>query len=571
MTEMVDDIIDTPVSERTELLRSFTERLKDKKILDKQETLDGNEGTYDVILLHDSTQLIPASKLLMPGGAIMLAVRNASGMAALWGGATSGGVEKPSVSELARKAGFRYCSFYYPFPDPESPHVLISEAGFEELEVGNLIEPVLAGYPPGLARRLVASKLIIEVSDYFFVVVSDNPSWLPDPDILAWTYNPGRTTAYKKMNTIYRDAGGTIRVRRQALGTQADGNGPVRQVLSEEAYVSGRLYSLELVEIMSVAGWSAAGIAAWAERWVELLRKHVMATVTGEWLEGRYLDLVPFNVIDSDGRLEVIDLEWVTAEFLPLCYVLFRGLYHSLARVRTVALPAPGTPINLYGLCLEVASRFFDKGTEILETFVALEPHYFGEVFDGDGAPPGDVDLSIRPQEPSRVASGAGKLYPLTNLTLQVFVESPDKPFSEETSAVIRIALTPERTTYTIPLPNCTPDVVRIRIDPNDHSGLMQLHTVCLRSGEQALFCWTPFSQTEAAFNGVMILNAPPTLPDPVMVLLNYDPMLIFPLPAGTLPHPEATVMLEVEVSKLGPGVFEAMRGDLASFCELLI
>lgn len=479
------------------------------------------------------------------------------------------GSGKEELSAMLRETGFRQCCFYYPFPHWRSPAVLLSEQAFDSelLDAGNLIEPVLLGegYPYPLIHGLLNNGLMQELSSYFFVVVSDNPYWLADPNTLAWTFTPGRSDAFKKLTSFYRSVGGELCVRREPYMAAPIEAGPVRQELHEERYLPGRLYSLELAGIVSRKGWSVADVVAWARPYLALLQDH--ADAEGR-LEGRYLDLVPFNLVVRKEGLAAIDLEWVAADRLPAGYVFFRGLYHSFSRVGPVGLPLEGTPTNLYGLCLAVAGALFPSVEGMLEAFLELEPLYFGVVFR-NAAAPGDSDLEVRAGQWARQQLPGDRLYPLTNLNLQVFVEGPGKGFSEDTSTLLRIGLTGQRKVYSVTLPHFADDIEKLRIDPSDHSGLVQLHAVHLRSGGEELFYWTPYSRTEVELNGVLLLNAAPALPCPVMVLLNYDPMLVFTLPAINRKDGATPVVLEIEVSALTPALYGAVRNNLKLLSEL--
>jgi len=551
-------------SDMADVLRPFGDRLEGKNML-----VMGEDGSslyeagikYDVVVFSliggsPAPMIGKAAGLLASGGALMIGMEGEGGAKDLRNGVPAF-PGKQELVEAARQAGFRYCSFYYPFPDIDSPEVFLSEGAYENavLDVGNLIEPVLKS-----GRQL---------RDKFFVVASDNAYWLPAPELFAWTFNPGRAMPYKKMTTFYRGEDGELWVRRQHYAGEVNilPAGPVRQELREERYLPGRLYSLELGAIVSCRGWSVDNVTAWVRRFFEVLQGHA-----GEEgvLEGRYLDLVPFNMVDYDGVLTAIDLEWVAADALPLEYVFFRGLYHSLARAGPVAMPMEGTPMNLYSLCLAVAAALFPSTEGMLEDFLRLEPRYFGAVFGVGDRPPGDKDLQVSAAHWVRPLRPGNRLYPLSNLNVQVFVERPGQGFSEEMSTMLRIGLTTARKIYSTPLPFFADDVVKLRIDPTDHSGLVQLHAVHLRREGEELFYWTPYSRMEVELNGVMLLNAGPSLPCTVMVLLDYDPMLIFSVPSGLVLTGAAPVVLELEVSALAPEVYDAVRNSFMQLCEML-
>jgi hypothetical protein len=558
--------VQATISDTHDILRPFRDRLRDKKVLVMEGSAgytqgpDGCGSKYDVVVLPATSGaqtplLTRAAGFLAAGGALMICLKNG----------------KQQFRELAGQAGFLYCSFYYPFPTIESPEVLLSEGAFDSpaFDVGNLIEPVLRndGYAHMFIRGLLASGLMRDLGDDLFAVASNNADWLPAQDVFAWTFNSGRALPYRKMTIFYRGKDGDLRVRRQRYDSEAASgcDGPVRQELQDEPYLTGRLYSLELAEIVSRAGWAVDDLAVWARRYLSLLTRY--ADKQGR-LDGRYLDLVPFNLVEGAEGLRPIDLEWVAPEPLPVSYVFFRGIYHSLARAGGVAMPLEATPMNLYGLCLAIAGQVFPSTELMLENFVALEPRYFGVVFDGDARPPGDTDLMVRqrmvPQAP------ADRLYPLPNLNVQVFIERPGQGFSEETSTMLRIGLSEQRKVYSVLLPFFADDIVRLRIDPSDHCGLLLFHALHLRSEGNELFYWMPYSRTDVEVNGVLLLNGGASLPSPVMVLLDHDPMLIFPMPGVNRKDPAAPVVLEIEVSALTPALYGTVRNCFAQLCEML-
>ena len=559
-----------------ELLHPFESQLEGKSVfvaggMTTGQWKDRGASKYDVVILAGilegaaSPKLVMAgaAALLVSGGAILIATANGIGAGHIADGSTTR-LGRRQLSDLARQAGFGHCHFYYPFPNLHRPAVLLSENAFDDgqLEVGNLIEPLLAGrdtgssYPRTLVRALLDNGLMTELSDHFFIVISDNAEWFPAPGLLAWTFNPGRVPAFRKLNIFYRQ-GNELRVRPEPYdwARANTGTGTVRQELREERYQAGRLYSLELADILCNTGWSVGDVAGWARPYLQLLRRHLMPADGGEWIEGRYLDLVPFNLLVDGQQLIAIDMEWVAGERLPLQYLLFRGLYHSLVRMGNVARPEGGTPLNVFGLCLAVAEQLVADSDGMLEAFLEMEQRFFGGIFTRSSGPPADMDLQVEPARgEAKESTGLGspgddRLFPLFNLNLQVFVEGPDHPFSEESSATLQVGLTDRRKVYSLHLPYFTEEVTRLRIDPSDHCGLVLIHAIHLTCEGEELFYWTPWSRCGVELSGMMILNAGPSLPGPAAILLNHDPMMIFSLARGARKMPMAPVILEIEAS----------------------
>jgi GT2 family glycosyltransferase len=97
-------------------------------------------------------------------------------------------------------------------------------------------------------------------------------------------------------------------------------------------------------------------VAAWSEPWRRALQ--AAAGLTGESLDAvlpaRLLDATPFNLAGPDDRLGFFDLEWQPAWPVEYGFVLFRGLFWSLARLRSVATGAVATPITVQAVTLDV-------------------------------------------------------------------------------------------------------------------------------------------------------------------------------------------------------------------------
>lgn len=541
---------------------------------------------FDLVLLVDQPpDLLPQIPPLLHEAGILIIV----------GGSHPGQRE---LTALLHDAGFDAPVFYYPFPDYLHPSVLLCQEAFltPGFNTGNLIRPAIDKIVTHLIPTLLADGRMSRFANAVLIVAARNGTTVLPPEQLAFSFSANRTAAFNKMNVFYKNAEGRIMVRHipyDPAPTTGDDDGasPIlaaEQLLTEEAYLPGRLYSLELQELFLTPEWSVQTLRDWARPYLDLLRQQAQTDDGGGWLDGRYLDLTPFNLIRYQGRLAMIDLEWKARAPLPLPYVFFRGLYHTFARIPYVLTPAPGTPLNILGLVIAVARALGFDTTGMLENFLELEAHYFGAVFRGNGLPD-DADLHIPATVATPPAAAATptaataaarlRLYPLLNLHLQVFVESGTRGFCEETSTWRSIGLTPEPKFYSIPLPHFTADTVRLRIDPSDHNGLIRLHAVDLRTTDGVeLFHWTPFSRSDAALSGMMILNAGPHLPEPVTILLNADPMLVLPLPGdigGRLTAEDAgkttgPVMLELELSSLPPELFDAVAATLCDLAQLV-
>lgn len=521
----------------------LAERCRDQDNVRVTDTFEA-DSLFDAVLLTEveadsvAPLIARAAEAIREDGVVILAVENALGLKHLKrcetargeGGAAVFG--KEALTRLLHAKGFVHVEWYYPFPDHRFPAMMLKEGALnrDDFQAADLIRPFISD---PLLPALLNNRLMGALANSFLLVAGKNTVALTDDSVLAYSFNSGRRKRFNKTNVFYASRGKGIRVRRIAHfpdGYLSD-RLPLVQVLREEGYVRGVNYLSGLVDILSIPGWSAGDLRRWARPYFDLVRSRSVVTAGRAWLEGIYVDLTPFNMLDRDGRFEVIDLEWVVRESLPMEYVLFRGLYHCLERVGPVAPPAAGTPVNAFGLCLNMLEGLLPDTAGILEDFLVREVHYFGEVFPVSRTP-GDFDLSVgEGTAPMAPLARWPNLYPLLNLNLQVFVGNSTNEFSEANSITVAIGLSRAPRTYTVPLSDLPVKALRLRIDPSDHPGLVCIHSVRVKSADGVELCgWTPFSGEAVTVNAIMTLHATPDLEEPVFVLLDADPMIFISL-----------------------------------------
>ena len=559
---------------RADLLRPFAAQFTNRSVLEigcgrgvltrfmgdcgatitTSDTLDALQPQtgYDWIVLVDPAFPLSlpfirnAAQLLGPGGALLLAIDNVPG--------------KKELTALLHSAGCPTQEVYYPFPDHRRPAVILREKALTEpgLDVVNLIQPYTGDARPKVTA-LLSSGLTGELADSIMIVTGPRDIPAPDETILGWSFNSGRKPCYNKTNLFLHIPGKGLSVKRISHypDTQPASDAAVIQRLQDEPYIPGRLYSLQLSDLLCSPGWSLPDLHEWAGPYFRLLQELALPVAGRDHLNGIYVDLAPFNLLtaaDGDEQLCIIDLEWTAQDPVPLGYLFFRGLYHCLARVKTARPPKRGTPVNAFGLVLGILEGFLPDTSGVLEDFLERETRYFGPILTGDELAPKDFDLPVLP--PSRempFPAAPRSLHPLLALNLQVFVRTTTRAFDEETSFKYYIGLTRERKVYTLPLHAFPSDVTHLRLDPSDHPGLLCLHSVSIYAATgEVLFYWTPFSRSETGLDGVVILNAAPLLPEPMTILLNADPMLIFPLPDTIRLRPAGLLLLELELSAPG-------------------
>lgn len=345
------------------------------------------EGQYDVVTLIGVLEYSPlfmpgedpveaclrkACSFLKEGGRLLVAIENQLGLkyfagssedhlgqpfygiGDLYGPGTAVTFGRNELSRRLAKAGFEETEFFYPFPDYKLPQVIVSDLArsFPAFRVADLLGRISSRdytrdwrpiFPENLsAQVLERNGLLLDMANSFLVVATRGPasrtSWL------ATHYSSvHRRPSLRVETTFMPDTDGKVKVHRRRMldGQPQLADAAWRQEIQAVGpYHDGTLFSTELMRLIARRA-SMQDIAAWLRPWVWLLLEH--ATWPGQeataqaiglswmdaWLPGDFADCIPFNLVRDDrGRLHSFDREWVHAEDVPLCWVLFRGLYH---------------------------------------------------------------------------------------------------------------------------------------------------------------------------------------------------------------------------------------------------
>jgi len=313
-----------------------------------------------------------AHSFLKEGGTLLIAIENQLGLKYFAGSSEDhlgqpfygigdlygrGTVVTFGRNELRRRlteAGFEETEFFYPFPDYKLPQVIVSDRArsYPAFRVADLLTRVSSRdytrdwrpiFPENLAAQaLERNGLLLDMANSFLVAATCGVA--PRTPWLATYYSStSRRPSLRVETTFMPDAAGSITVhRRRLLDTQPPHTDATwrQEIETVGPYHRGTLFSIEFMRLLARRA-SVQDVAAWLRPWVWLLLEHAMWPVQEgqdkasrlSWMDARlpgdYADCIPFNLVrDERGSLHIFDREWVHAGNVPLCWVLFRGLYH---------------------------------------------------------------------------------------------------------------------------------------------------------------------------------------------------------------------------------------------------
>jgi len=296
---------------------------------------------------------------------------------------------KHELSRILKRANFGSLEFYYPCPDYKLPAMVLSELveSADPAIANNLLSASFApsreqDYPrmfsEGAAyRSLVENGLLGHLANSFLVIAKKGQgNWQVNSADLAFTYSQGRRREYSKEVHILRSEKGCL-VRRRLLFSKQPHES--MKFAAEERLESGETLFNKLLPIVNREGWTMELLASWLRPLYSSLLRESRNKKGRRVLSGRFLDASSFNLIENSEKTVFFDLEWNLWSEIDLNYVLFRGLYQSLARLGSVAQPRRGTILNLAELAAQVVERLVGEKVDI-ERYLAQEVEFLNKV-----------------------------------------------------------------------------------------------------------------------------------------------------------------------------------------------
>ena len=321
--------------------------------------------------------LLCASKYLTPNGKLVIAIENKLGLK-YWNGCCEDhlgkryvGVEglyrpgepvtfgRRELVELLNKFGFGDRRFYYPYPDYKLPSVILTESGLtcRDFDVADLLARAHARDYSDLQYRnfddalvldqLAKNGLLAELSNSFLVVAGHGPAVSGEEQTLASAYSADRIPEFATVTTLRR-TDRDIRVSKepmfpalQRVRTFASGL-TLTNILGETPYIYGRQLLWPILRARAESRSRPSPVAELFRPWFEYLmgfaslaegangaeRGNRLADLRVEF---KFFDCTPFNVIQNDGSLYLIDREWTADRSAALGWVVTRGVLWSLA------------------------------------------------------------------------------------------------------------------------------------------------------------------------------------------------------------------------------------------------
>jgi SAM-dependent methyltransferase len=318
-----------------------------------------------------------AKRFLAPGGFILLAIENQFGLKYFAGapedhiGQKMYGIENRYENGQARtfgrkvlkgmfdQLGFGTTKTFAPFPDYKLPSVVFTENAFlaDDFAPETLVIPTVSEDPQqpidpffnqaATWPTLIKNGLGLDLANSLLIMAGrDKVEHSSNDNILAWHFSTARHKQFCKATIFTRDAAGGVVVETKPLWKTA---GLKRQdsFLMHKAehfgpYVSGSALSMRFAKVLQDPAWSFVKISGILSLYLntatKILRRdgiHLCVRTPHQFIPGRYLDLVPANIIiDQMNEPVFIDTEWILQRDLSVGFLVFRALFDLVYRYR---------------------------------------------------------------------------------------------------------------------------------------------------------------------------------------------------------------------------------------------
>lgn len=335
-----------------------------------------------------------AARLLEDDGVLVVAIENQLGLKYFAGwpedhlGAAMHGINdlyrtgEPrtfglrDLTTLVAGAGLPHQAVYAPLPDYKFPRVVVSPMGLDDREwsadlaaiaaatpVTDPQDPVLPLFSLEQALALAARNgLLRDLSSSFLLVASRSRAAIQgEQEVLAWHYSGHRRTRFLRETRFLRRGRSLTAEHRPLVPMAADETATAAEAIRcrdrVDEFLPGEVWTSRLGPILNQPGWTVADVAAWARPWRDALAEAagLRRPALSADVPPHLVDATPFNLVHDDGRFRFFDLEWEPSWRVEFGQALFRGLFWSLSRFRSVAPPGEGVPLTIAALASRIA------------------------------------------------------------------------------------------------------------------------------------------------------------------------------------------------------------------------
>lgn len=264
------------------------------------------------------------------------------------------------------QAGFSQQDEFIPLPEYKLPITVVSPQGITRYAsaLSSLAVESVAADVQGVAdyhfsleqfnQVVWQNGLAPELCNSFLIVAGTQQAAVYDPAILAWHYSDARAQENNKETLFRLDGGDRIDVIGRTLSVTES------EAASRESFHYGESLWREIVRVVNRRDWTVDGLAEVFKTWLRIVSPTDDDAIAphDSRIGNSYFDALPFNIIKNEqGEYTVFDQEWDDGQTSELGFIAWRGVFHSLFRIKSYEQsPAVNAP------------TFFDLASQVLHS-----------------------------------------------------------------------------------------------------------------------------------------------------------------------------------------------------------
>jgi SAM-dependent methyltransferase len=309
---------------------------------------------YDTVLSY-------FSDMLKPDGMVLVAIENQFGLkyfsssredhlATMFEGIEGYHAHPGKVRTFGRvelesnlRRHFSAVQFFYPYPDYKIPNCVIGDEMLKNGRAGELVSQLRSrDYGGELTPLFDESLATLELArngalpffaNSFLAIAGKSELHGIDFEQQAIIFSNDRKEEFSTCTRIVGDANGPLRsVKTLMTGAARVDEGRMGLRRTESPWVDAQ--SLQTLVRARCHSRSARleQIFEPCKAWVALLMADSSAEAGVQWLRGEHVDSIWPNVYPFEGRVELVDREWVWSERIRLNSVIIRAIYNFLSK-----------------------------------------------------------------------------------------------------------------------------------------------------------------------------------------------------------------------------------------------
>lgn len=264
------------------------------------------------------------------------------------------------------QAGFSQHDEFIPLPEYKLPITVVSPQGITRYAsvLSSLAVESVAADAQGVAnyhfsleqfnQMVWQNGLAPELCNSFLIVAGTQQAALYDPEILAWHYSDARAQENNKETLFRLNGSDRIDVIGHTLSVTES------EAASRESFHYGESLWREIVRVVNRRDWTVEGLAEIFKTWLRIISPTDDGTIAphDSRIGNSFFDALPFNIIKNEqGEYTVFDQEWDDGQSSSLGFIAWRGVFHSLFRIKSFE---QSPAVN--------AETFFDLTSQVLRS-----------------------------------------------------------------------------------------------------------------------------------------------------------------------------------------------------------